>query len=143
MAMSVKNNFSRLLKSLRMNSDTAWTQESIAEALGIKRRTYIGWENGENIPSPEYLKQIVTLLKLNKEDEEALYRAADKTISGGRWHSSGQPTRQYQWAGSTISIGNTPLRMRFPCSLVSWTSCRNWMASTCSGTMRRRSNMLK
>ncbi len=74
--MSVKNNFGRLLKSLRTKSVTAWTQVSMAEELGISRRTYVGWENGENIPSPEYLKQIVTLFKLNKEDEDALYCAA-------------------------------------------------------------------
>lgn len=77
--MSVKNNFSRLLKSLRTKSNIGWTQASIAEELGIGRRTYIGWENGENIPSPEYLEQIVSLLRLSKEDEDALYRAAAQT----------------------------------------------------------------
>jgi len=59
-----------------VKSDTAWTQESLAEELHISLRAYKGWENAEAIPSPEYLKQIVDLLKLNKEDDDALYRAA-------------------------------------------------------------------
>src|SRR5947209_10622255 len=79
--MSVKGDVGRLLKSLRIRSDIYWTQESLAEALrdaGCKAalRTYKGWEKGESIPSPEVLKHIVILLKLNREDEDMLYRAA-------------------------------------------------------------------
>ena len=77
-----KIDFGRLLKSLRIKSDTAWTQASLAEALGtslgtyVSLRTYKSWEIGEAIPPPEYLKQIVDLLDLNKADADALYRAA-------------------------------------------------------------------
>src|SRR5436309_14935695 len=79
--MSVKGDFGRLLKSLRITNKIRWTQESLAEALrgaGCKAapRTYKGWEKGESIPPPEVLKHIVALLELNKEDADALYRAA-------------------------------------------------------------------
>ncbi len=79
--MSVKGDFGRLLKSLRIRSEIPWTQESLAEALRdaeckASLRTYKKWEKGESIPSPEPLKHIVALLGLNKEDEDALYRAA-------------------------------------------------------------------
>src|SRR5690349_24197470 len=73
---NAKTNFSRLLKSLRVKSDTAWTQASLAKELGVSLRAYKGWENGEAIPSHEYLNQIVDLLKPNKDDIDALYRAA-------------------------------------------------------------------
>lgn len=79
--MSVKGDFGRLLKSLRIRSEIPWTQESLAEALreaGCKAatRTYKSWEKGEHIPPAEVLKHIVVQLGLNKEDADALYRAA-------------------------------------------------------------------
>lgn len=77
--MFEENSFGDMLKSFRVRKGTKrgtqWTQQQVADTLEVSRGTYHSWENGK-IPSAAYLKKIVALFQLKKEDEEALYRAA-------------------------------------------------------------------
>lgn len=74
--MFEENRFENVLKSLRVRKGKEWTQAKTARLLGVSRRTYVGWENGESIPSQRDLKNIATTLELNEGDESRLYHAA-------------------------------------------------------------------
>jgi len=71
-----ENKFENILKSLRVRRGEAWTQAMVAQELGVSRRLYVGWENGDSLPSHSNLRNIVTLFKLSPEDERILYQAA-------------------------------------------------------------------
>jgi tetratricopeptide (TPR) repeat protein len=68
--------FHNVLQSFRVRRGKSWTQKETAKLLNVEYGKYIGWENGENIPSREELKKIVAVFRLNQEEEEALYLAA-------------------------------------------------------------------
>jgi len=76
--------FENVLQSLRVKRGKSWTQERTAKLLTdydqqeVKSRLYIGWENGEGLPSPENLRKIVAVFGLSQDEEEALYRAAGR-----------------------------------------------------------------
>ena len=74
--MPEENKFENILKSLRVRKGKAWTQAKVASELGVSRRLYVGWENGDSLPSQHDLKNIAALFGLSGEDEDALYRAA-------------------------------------------------------------------
>lgn len=48
--------FAAALKSARKRSGKS--QERIAAEVGTSRRHWIRWENGDHLPSPEYLERI-------------------------------------------------------------------------------------
>ena len=68
--------FRSLLKALRIRKGPTWKQPVMADALGFSHRLYVAWETGESIPSGKKLRRIADYFKLNKEEEEELYRAA-------------------------------------------------------------------
>lgn len=74
--MLEKNKFENVLKSLRVRKGKAWTQQKTAQELGVSRRTYVGWENGDSLPSQHDLKNIVAVFSLSSKDEDELYCAA-------------------------------------------------------------------
>src|SRR5689334_2451678 len=74
--MLEENRFENLLKSLRVRKGKVWTQAKTAKLLGVSLRTYVGWENGESLPSQRDLKNITATFELNDADTEILFRAA-------------------------------------------------------------------
>jgi transcriptional regulator with XRE-family HTH domain len=40
-----------------------WTQEDLAEAMGISWHTVVGWENGVRLPQTRYLGTLANLLR--------------------------------------------------------------------------------
>ncbi|SRR6266487_162280 len=68
--------FRHLLKSFRVRKGPEWTQRSAAKEIEVSPRLYKAWETGERTPSEDNLRRIVTTFDLNREDAEALYRAA-------------------------------------------------------------------
>jgi transcriptional regulator with XRE-family HTH domain len=74
--MFEEDRFENLLKSLRVRKGKAWTQAKTAKLLGISLRTYVGWENGESLPSNRDLKNIAATFDLNDANTEILFRAA-------------------------------------------------------------------
>ncbi len=74
--MPEENKFENILKSLRVRKGKAWTQAKTAQALGVSRRLYVGWENGDSLPSQSDLKNVAAMFGLSGEDEDTLYRAA-------------------------------------------------------------------
>jgi len=73
---SEKIEFRSLLRALRIRKGPTWKQPVMADALGFSHRLYVAWENGESVPSVKKLRRIADYFKLDKEDEEELYRAA-------------------------------------------------------------------
>ncbi len=73
---SEKIEFRSLLRALRIRKGPTWKQPVMADALGFSHRLYVAWENGESVPSTKKLRRIADYFKLNREDEEELYRAA-------------------------------------------------------------------
>jgi tetratricopeptide (TPR) repeat protein len=77
--MLEENRFENLLKSLRVRKGKVWTQARTAKLLGVSLRVYVGWENGESLPSHRDLKNITATFELNDADTEILFRAAGQT----------------------------------------------------------------
>src|SRR5215469_4862959 len=75
MSMLEKERFENVLKSLRVKRGKDWTQEETARHLGISRRTYVGWENGESFPSKKALKRLAALFQLDETEAEALFHS--------------------------------------------------------------------
>jgi transcriptional regulator with XRE-family HTH domain len=68
--------FQDVLKSLRVRQGKEWTQEKTATLLGVSKRTYAGWENGERFPSPRDLQNIAAAFRLNDTETDTLFHAA-------------------------------------------------------------------
>ena len=71
--------FGHLLTSYR--NRLGWTQQEVIDsndplALQVSLRTYQKWENGESIPSSQWLQRIAILFQLNDSEKDELYRAA-------------------------------------------------------------------
>ena len=79
--MFEESRFENVLKALRVRRGKEWTQARTARLLEISLRTYIGWENGERLPSPRDLKQIAATFQLNDADTDSLFRAASQQPS--------------------------------------------------------------
>ena len=76
--MLEEHRFEHVLKSFRVRRGKEWTQEEMARQLGVTRRTYVRWENGEGLPLANDLKRIAALFQLNDTDTDALFRAASQ-----------------------------------------------------------------
>src|SRR5438132_14009658 len=72
--------FEDLLKSLRVQKGKVWTQAKTAKLLGVSLRTYVGWENGESLPSHRERKNVAATFELNDADADALFRAASQVV---------------------------------------------------------------
>ncbi|MBY8886615.1 helix-turn-helix transcriptional regulator [Streptomyces sp. PTM05] len=59
-----------------------FTQESLAEALGVERSTVRRWESGESSPLPFLRPRLARLLRVGSEELEELLRATPETPSG-------------------------------------------------------------
>lgn len=53
------------IKAVRV--DRGYTQEALAEKLGITKQTYIKWENGEMLPKPMFIYAIAYLLNVDAD----------------------------------------------------------------------------
>lgn len=53
------------LKAARV--ECGYTQEALAESLGISKRTYINWENGEVPFKPYMMYSIAYILKMDAD----------------------------------------------------------------------------
>lgn len=62
----MKNTFSNNLKSLRVDND--YTQQEIAEALGINRSRYANYENGQSEPNIDILIKISNFYNCSIDD---------------------------------------------------------------------------
>lgn len=60
------------IRALREDKD--WTQQYVADRLGVNRRTYSAYENGINAMSPEIL---VALAKLHGTSVDYLLELSD------------------------------------------------------------------
>lgn len=47
--------------------DRGYTQEALAEKLGITKQTYIKWENGEAVPKPMFVYAVAYILNLDAD----------------------------------------------------------------------------
>lgn len=74
--MQEEQRLDNVLKSFRVRKGKVWTQAKTAQELGVSRRLYVGWENGDSLPSQNDLNNIASTFGLGSEDEDALYRAA-------------------------------------------------------------------
>lgn len=61
------------IRALREDKD--WTQQYVADLLGVNRRTYSAYENGINTMSPEIL---VALAKLHNTSVDYLLDLSDE-----------------------------------------------------------------
>src|SRR5687767_2816026 len=58
----------RLLKEWRLGHREYMSQERAAQKLGVKWRSYVRWENGENNPSRSSVEHLARKLGLKIED---------------------------------------------------------------------------
>ena len=61
----VKKNLATILKDARMNK--GYTQEFVAETLGISRQTLYKWEKGTAEPNLSFLSELAKLYEINME----------------------------------------------------------------------------
>jgi transcriptional regulator with XRE-family HTH domain len=61
--MSEGNSFGDMLHTARRQM--GWTQEEVAEKLGVKRVTVNRWEQGIQRPSAKWLEKLVTIYGFN------------------------------------------------------------------------------
>lgn len=61
------------IRALREDKD--WTQQYVADRLGVNRRTYSAYENGVNTMSPEIL---IALAKLHNTSVDYLLELSDE-----------------------------------------------------------------
>lgn len=81
------NKLSKRIKYLRENlkdEDSKWTQQYVAEQIGVARVTYTAYENGTKTPPPDVVKKLANLFNVttdyllgnsddpNKTEEEEL-----------------------------------------------------------------------
>src|SRR6266571_5258693 len=77
-----RTEFSILLTSLREKRykqrtwGKDWTQQGVANRLGVSRGMYNQWENGRAVPTRSDLKNIVSDFGLDEKEQAALFRAA-------------------------------------------------------------------
>lgn len=60
--------FEDVLKSLRVRRGKVWTQKKMAQLLEVSLRTYVGWENGESLPSNKDLQLIANTFRLSETE---------------------------------------------------------------------------
>ncbi len=69
------------LKQLRLH--TGWTQEWIADQLGVPKSTYCDWERGVSVPKHEIIQKVAALYKV----DPSLFFTTEKlqiTVTGNR-----------------------------------------------------------
>ncbi|MFF0381403.1 helix-turn-helix transcriptional regulator [Streptomyces sp. NPDC004286] len=69
---------------VRRRRALGFTQETLAEALGVERSTVRRWESGDSSPLPFQRPRLARLLCVNTEELEDLMAVASVTTSGGR-----------------------------------------------------------
>lgn len=62
-----------------------FTQEALAEALGVERSTVARWEHGKSAPQPWVRLKLATVLRLHVEELQSLLSEADTSIHGNMW----------------------------------------------------------
>lgn len=67
------NNEGLSIKAARV--ERGYTQEALAEKLGISKTTYIKWENGESVPKPMFMYALAYVLRMDAD----LLRVPSKT----------------------------------------------------------------
>lgn len=58
--------FSLSMKAARV--ENGYTQEALAERLGVTKRTYVAWENGETVVKPYVIFSLAYLYDM-KDDQ--------------------------------------------------------------------------
>ena len=76
--MFKEERFEDVLKSLRVRRGKIWTQAKTAQSLGVSLRTYVRWENGENLPQSQDLKNIAGTFQLSDTETDILFHAAGR-----------------------------------------------------------------
>src|SRR5215472_15551028 len=71
--MFEEERFEDVLKSLRVRRGKIWTQARTAQSLGVSVRTYVRWENGENLPQSRDLKNIAATFELSDAETDVLF----------------------------------------------------------------------
>ncbi|NEB95904.1 helix-turn-helix domain-containing protein [Streptomyces bauhiniae] len=69
---------------VRRRRALGFTQETLAEALGVERSTVRRWESGDSSPLPFQRPRLARLLRVNAEELEDLMAVASATTSSGR-----------------------------------------------------------
>ncbi|MER8033431.1 helix-turn-helix transcriptional regulator [Streptomyces bauhiniae] len=69
---------------VRRRRALGFTQETLAEALGVERSTVRRWESGDSSPLPFQRPRLARLLRVNTEELEDLMAAASASTSSGR-----------------------------------------------------------
>ena len=54
------------IRAARVNY--GYTQEAMAQKLGVSTRTYLNWENGLTVPKPMFLYAMAYILGMNADD---------------------------------------------------------------------------
>ena len=70
--MLEQHRFEDVLKSLRVRRGKVWTQKKTAQLLEVSLRTYVGWENGESLPSGRDQQLIANTFRLSQIEAETL-----------------------------------------------------------------------
>lgn len=64
------NTLSKRLKWLRENQkdkDSKWTQQYVADNIGVARVTYTGYENGSKIPPPDIINKLADVFNVTTD----------------------------------------------------------------------------
>lgn len=64
------NKLAKRIKYLRENfkdKDSKWTQQYVAEQIGVARVTYTAYENGTKTPPPDVVKKLANLFNVTTD----------------------------------------------------------------------------
>lgn len=63
------------LKLSEMRNNKGYSQQQLADLIGVRRSTISDWENGKMLPTPENIDKLANVLEVDFDVLEALIKA--------------------------------------------------------------------
>lgn len=98
------NDFARRLKKCReqkKRENGSWTQQYVAEKIGMARTTYTAYENGTKMPPPDTINNIAILLDVSND-----YLMGRTNIPGSYDHLIALSTKQFSFLPVVANIAS-------------------------------------